>query len=67
MPRRQLCHRNGFGRRQHASSNGAYSSIALDSIGNPIISSYDNMNFDLVITRCVEPFCNPRRIRSINA
>jgi hypothetical protein len=47
-------------------STGAYSSIALDSIGNPIIASYDNVYFDLVVTRCVDPLCNPRRIRSVN-
>ena len=47
-------------------STGAFSSIALDSAGNPIIASYDDVFNDLVVTRCVEPFCNPRRIRSLN-
>ena len=48
------------------STTGAYSSIVLDSAGNPIISSYDLNYLDLVVTRCADPFCNPRRIRSIN-
>jgi hypothetical protein len=47
-------------------STGAFSSIVLDSAGIPIISSFDNIFSDLVITRCADPFCNPRRIRSIN-
>ncbi len=47
-------------------STGAFSSIVLDSAGNPIIASYDDVFLDLVITRCADPFCNPRRIRSIN-
>ena len=47
-------------------STGAYSSIVLDSVGNPIIASFDDVFSDLVVTRCVEPFCNPRRIRSVN-
>lgn len=47
-------------------STGAFSSIVLDGAGNPIISSFDNVFSDLVITRCADPFCNPRRIRSVN-
>ncbi len=50
----------GFG------SSGAFSSLVLTSGGNPIISSYDDSNLDLVVTHCVDPTCNPRRIRSIN-
>ena len=47
-------------------STGAFSSIVLDSAGIPIISSFDNVAYDLVITRCADTFCNPRRIRSVN-
>ncbi|MEY2446249.1 MAG: hypothetical protein QOE00_2829, partial [Ilumatobacteraceae bacterium] len=48
-------------------TNGAYTSIALGTDGYPVISSYDqSLNRDLVITRCVDPFCSPRRIRSLN-
>jgi hypothetical protein len=46
-------------------STGGYTSIAIDSIGNPIVASYDSIYADLVVTRCIEPFCNPRSVRSI--
>jgi hypothetical protein len=49
------------------STNGQYTSVALDGKGNPIISSYDADVADdnLVITHCVDPFCNPKLIRVI--
>ena len=49
------------------STNGQYTSMALDRNGNPVISSYDADVADdnLVITHCVDPFCNPHLIRVI--
>jgi hypothetical protein len=49
------------------STNGAFSSIVLDRNGNPIISSYDSdvADDDLVVTHCVDPFCNPHLISVI--
>jgi hypothetical protein len=49
------------------STNGQYTSMALDRNGNPVIGSYDADVADdnLVITHCVDPFCNPKLIRVI--
>jgi hypothetical protein len=49
------------------STNGQFTSMALDRNGNPIIGSYDSdvLDDDLVITHCVDPFCNPKLIRVI--
>lgn len=38
-------------------SNGAYSSMKLDSNGFPVISQYDPANGDLRLTRCSDPAC----------
>lgn len=47
--------------------SGTYSSIVLDSSGNPIVSSYDLTKDKLVVIHCVEPYCNPDLIRTITA
>ena len=40
-----------------SASNGAYSSMKLDSSGFPVISQYDPMSGDLRLTRCYDPAC----------
>jgi hypothetical protein len=44
-----------------------WSSLALDASGNPIIGSDDGSGVlnSLIVTRCVDPYCNPKRIRTV--
>jgi hypothetical protein len=45
-----------------------FTSLVLDASGNPIIASDDSLgvNDTLIVTHCVDPFCNPKRIRTVN-
>jgi hypothetical protein len=37
----------------------AFTGIVLDADGNPIMSRFDTMNSNLVVTRCIDHFCTP--------
>lgn len=46
---------------------GRYSSLELDSAGNPVISYFDNTNGTLKLAHCNDPYCNTASLQTLDA